>query len=660
MESKQGDYFQKDPGTGSESGRSSAETNPDPLVLKISDSSPASSSIGRRRGIEYPLAPYLDEYSDTNDIAAVSGFSNVPLTVVNVLVTPTDDKITQLSSPKTPEYENITIMEGNKAKTVKLVKPNLARAFGRKGLSYQRRQRFSNLCCILFCPFSMVMLSLILKILVSHLSADDVDTDYEVLYCSNQNSINEQNWPVYNVSSPVIVRLPSQAVHGATRNVRAVNYLSRLSLVDVAGKDPITQLASASLASSVACVQWFGEQYPTGPKKIYEADKTPSHSYSTKDSLYGAEIRSGWLDVLEPTNKGRDLKDGYGKQAVALLRTFMTSQTRPWAIVGVENNADREKIGNLPRESPFSDADRGVGNFKKGGSGILDTIEARYYVNGLSLPLKLDGFQKVPYFLTNFSTQVELNDQLVSAIRKTIKRIGQLKPIKPDLAAISADVAVADAFLKLQEAVSQMPYGALFFELVDHFTKKYRYTLQFGGNKVLDEVIAFPDKGFRRLIQQSQLTNGILRNSNPSLASTVITQGTRAFPKLEPGQFTIPFGSTIGRLLYPLGISFMLPISALELVRDKESKIILMLRMNGLGSTRGYYISLYIQFFINYVLSSVVFLITGYFAKLELYLNTDLIILLVLLLLWGHLQTTLAFIFGSFFRSSSSATGSFC
>ena len=638
----------------------------DGLTIRVLESGSKSLSLRRRNTtkVEYPTSAYFQGDSDNKPRVQTPGFTNVSLTAVNVLVTPDGNGSSHLSSPQTPAFENITANN----KVITLVKPNLMRAFTRKALSYQKRQRFQNLCCVLFCPFSIVMVSLILKVLVSQLTADDVTTNFgiflcliiDVLYCSNKRSVNEQNWPIYNISSPVIARLNASEVPGATRDVRAVNYLSRLSLVDVSGRDPITQLASASLASSVSCSQWFGEQYPTGPQKIYEPDIKPIHPYSTKDSLYTSEIRSGWLDVLEPTNDGRDLENVYAKQALSLLRTFITYQTRPWAIVGASNDGDKQKIGSAPQEPSFKDANRipgGVGIFPKGGSGILNTIESRYYAKGTAIPPKLNGYQKVPFFLTNFSSPEIMNDYLIEAIRTTIKSIGKLQPTSPELGKISADVAVADAFFRLQEAVNDMPYGAIFFEQIDHALKQYSYIMQFGGNKVLDEVIAFPNKGLRRLIQQSQLTNGILRNSATTLASTVITQGTRAFPKMEPSQFSIPFGSTIGRILYPLGISFLLPISALEVVRDKESKIVLMLRMNGLGNITAYYLSLYVQFFINYLLSSAVFLITGYIANLELYRNTDWLILIVLFLLWGHIQSTLAFMFASFFKSSTSATG---
>lgn len=145
----------------------------DQLMVKVLESASKAVSLRRRNTtkVEYPTSNY---YESDSIRPATPGFTNVPLTAVNVLLTP--DSGSQISSPKTPVFENVTLESANKVIT--LVRPNLARAFGRKALSYQKRQRFQNLCCVLFCPFSMVMVSLFLKIIVSSLSADDSTTDF--------------------------------------------------------------------------------------------------------------------------------------------------------------------------------------------------------------------------------------------------------------------------------------------------------------------------------------------------------------------------------------------------------------------------------------------------------------------------------------------------
>jgi ABC-type Na+ transport system ATPase subunit NatA len=51
-----------------------------------------------------------------------------------------------------------------------------------------------------------------------------------------------------------------------------------------------------------------------------------------------------------------------------------------------------------------------------------------------------------------------------------------------------------------------------------------------------------------------------------------------------------------------------------------------------------------------------VFLATGYATSLELFTNTSWGIILIVFFLWGHIQTSLAFLFASVFRSSNVAT----
>jgi hypothetical protein len=120
---------------------------------------------------------------------------------------------------------------------------------------------------------------------------------------------------------------------------------------------------------------------------------------------------------------------------------------------------------------------------------------------------------------------------------------------------------------------------AIFFDRIDHTGKSYAYTLQFGSDPRIRQVPGFPTMGFRRLLAQSQLTNALLRFSSPSLSTNLITQGIRAFPILSDPEPSLQFDSLFGRLLYPLGISFLLPIFSLALVRDKESRVLVMMRM---------------------------------------------------------------------------------
>ncbi len=57
----------------------------------------------------------------------------------------------------------------------------------------------------------------------------------------------------------------------------------------------------------------------------------------------------------------------------------------------------------------------------------------------------------------------------------------------------------------------------------------------------------------------------MLRHSNSSLSAAQITHGFRIMPQVDSNALNIPFGGVIGRILYPFGVSFLLPVFVLIL-----------------------------------------------------------------------------------------------
>ncbi|KAJ3368547.1 hypothetical protein HDU91_000493 [Kappamyces sp. JEL0680] len=615
---------------------------------------------------DYAKSPFFSQSAEDLKVASAKAGSPVDdaaevvhLTVVDTVRSPLSPLV---QSPATPKPTKFTKSNGEDVE-IMLSKPNQWRAFGRRAISYQKRQWFDNICCITICPFLMVLISFLLVTVISNLSSGG-GASYEFLYCSNRTSTNQQNWPLYNTSDPGVYRDNPANIPGAKLKVYAVSYLSRLSLVDLTGLDPIAQLVAANVAGSIPCVQWFGEEYPYGKNEVYEPASDFLHRYSNKDSVYSTEILSGWLDVLDPTNGGTDLFNPYAKQALALLSAFVVFQSRPWAIVASDPSITG-LLGSSPREANFSSPTLipgdGMVYFKNAteANGILDTIEPRYYVQCKAIPPTLDGYLKVPFFDQSYASEADLSAALATRLTTAVDNLHNVPPVNQTLASISAmyaELANAQTVFAMQDAVEVVPYTALYFSEIDHAAKSYSYMLQVGTNTKVSNVRGFPTSGFRAILQQSQLSNGFLRYSNASLGTSSITQGTRAFPYLGPAQVSVPFGSIIGRILYPLGISFLLPIFTLALVKDKEQKIIVMLRMNGLGDVTGYYVSNYILFYINFCASSFVFLVTGYAVNLQLFTKTAMGILVLALLIWGHVQVSLAFVFSALFRNSSIAT----
>ena len=181
----------------------------------------------------------------------------------------------------------------------------------------------------------MIVLAFVLQTVISNL-ADNGGQSFQVMYCSNKDSLNEQNWPVYNLTS-------TNVKTNADKSVRYVNFLSRLSLVDLTGRNPVGQLVAAAVAGSLPCVQWFGADYPKDASNPYGGPTNYLHSYSNKDSLYTTEIKNGWLDLLDATKGGTDVTSLVAKQSLSLLRTFVSYQSRPWYTVATGTNPPHSK-----------------------------------------------------------------------------------------------------------------------------------------------------------------------------------------------------------------------------------------------------------------------------------------------------------------------------
>ncbi|KAJ3113667.1 hypothetical protein HK100_001913 [Physocladia obscura] len=166
---------------------------------------------------------------------------------------------------------------------------------------------------------------------------------------------------------------------------------------------------------------------------------------------------------------------------------------------------------------------------------------------------------------------------------------------------------------------------------------------------------SFPSAGFRLLETVAQIGQASLRAfstaGNSSLASATITQGLRLFPQIVNTATTFPFGGLIGGILYPFGVSFLLPIFVIMLVKEKEDRIFIMMKMNGVKAW-AYYLSHYVTFFILFFFSTLIFIIAGKGSQLDMFTKTSLLVLVILFFLWGNVQIMLAFILATLFSKS--------
>ncbi|CAG8641009.1 16181_t:CDS:2 [Dentiscutata erythropus] len=517
------------------------------------------------------------------------------------------------------------------------------RALTRKTLSYQKRQMFTNICCITLCPFLMVAIAGIMGIVVQHLISHSSPID-EFVYCSNANASSPLGIPLTQDSSDIPTLPSNQVPHssGETKLVKLVNYFiapSSISKYYVVGSGPRS------------CVFVIGHDYPA--VLPYQPPVAQSTINSTRrDTTFLPDPPNyPWLS---------NLSFSYSPS----LSYFSQIQTYPWSNV---REAQGVNVGLKPPHSPVPS----IANFSSpnqtypGDFGILGNINTNYYVNftisGSSF--QAQNFIPVPFFQkpieSNAYSSIDqldnaYDDLLSDSIHDVINALANVTkvPIKDQNQTSSK---LLNYNVKVAEIITKMPWGNILFDSANNFSKQWSYTLQTGSDFRISAAASFPSQGLRRIAQQSDLSNGIIRTVNGTNGggptAVGITPMYRVMPQVVSTNVKVPVGSLIGGILYPFGVSFLLPIFVITLVKEKEDKILVMMKMNGL-KTSTYYLTHYIHFYAEHIVTTLVFVITGLIFKMEIFTKTGISVYVILFFVWGHVEIALAFLFSCFFSKA--------
>ncbi|KAJ3221155.1 hypothetical protein HK099_003726 [Clydaea vesicula] len=455
------------------------------------------------------------------------------------------------------------------------------------------------------------MISSLLGTWVSGLIQSTISV-HEVISCSNQDAMNpETNFYLRNLTYDAKIPKIFDEKTGIVR--KAVNFFFYI-VVDVTSTTPP---GAAGFNFRHPCVFWFGENYPHS--SIYERKPRLLSSFADQDSTYTAQPKFGWFQTLQMSN------------STDLARAFNQLQTRPWSLYSHSPEVLSADIGERPQlplvpinkllsisANQFNPANKSLG--------IFDTFTTKYWldvdVNAETGNFTIHGFQPVPFYQKE---NENLDDILAKKINEAVVEVTKIdKSLLLDTEVTNFEIA--NFFAKVNKVMNKMPYGAIHFDKIDHVAKKYKLTLQYGHDSRIDASSGFPSMGLRQLIEQTQLDNSFLRFSNFSsnLTKATITQGFRVFPERSSTKLQFPVAALIGRILFPFGVSFLLPIFVVTLVKEKEEKILVMMKMNG----------------------------SGYFFDIELFTRTEPTVLLLVFFVWGHAQNSLVFFFSSMYNRS--------
>lgn len=403
----------------------------------------------------------------------------------------------------------------------------------------------------------------------------------ELVYCSKENSFNSTtDIPILNTTNPALgIAKTDKNIYGAATEstLKHANFLV-LRTLGLTGPP-----GGASLSFRQPCVYWFGEDYPTDDlyQKVPEAKSKPS----LRDSSFMAQPKLGWfgsIPIAEPlpvqffTVKQLRLAYLYGQDASVAD-----------SILGKRNSTDLIGLTDFGIQSATNpNSSAFISPQSDPSIGLLGTIPTRYWFNftfNSSRAVVANGFQPVPLYSPGGNSADAMDDAIAA----------QLKIVANDIALVDKSILtrgnadpldVARFLSSLDTYLQKLSYGGVFFNKVDHPGKAYEWTFNIGFDKRFTASTSFPPMGLRQLHQQTALSNSVLRNGNvTALGNAQITQGFRAMPQVSSTKLELPFDGLIGGILYPQGISFLLPIFVVTLVREKEERILIMMKLNGLA-----------------------------------------------------------------------------
>ncbi|KAK3828786.1 MAG: hypothetical protein J3Q66DRAFT_307161 [Benniella sp.] len=504
------------------------------------------------------------------------------------------------------------------------------RALGRKTLSYQRRQVFVNVCCIGLCPILMVVIAGVMGIAITSL-IDNLGNPSDYLLCSDVDAMKD-GFPLVPQFKKDEVNFPSSP-GSSIPNAKSDATIKHVNWYIIPGD---LGFGASPTITADSCVWWFEKDYPySSPYAKNPNITTPG---ANLDSTYKPQPQGGWL----------------GPQQLALPIQLTTQQVYPWALIADTTGG---RAGSRPQQ-PLVDAKATNLTGQPFGTGLLGAMDTYYYANVSINPVTtfpgLSGFQAVPYYqeASGSSSANDVDDALTNKIRTLVEGLSRVN--KSALLAEKPTPQQRVEYLSQVGALVQnMPIGALIFSAIDSVAKRFDYTLQIGTDIRLLRASNYPSRGLRLMQQHTSLANAILKTSSAANA-TKITHGFRGMPQLFTTKADLPIASFVGRILYPFGVSFLLPIFVITLVKEKEDRILVMMKMSGLKSIT-YYVAHYIHFYILHILSSLMFIIAGLAFRMPFFTKVQPGVYIILFFFWGHVQIALAFFLSCFFSKSRTA-----
>ncbi|OLY81216.1 ABC transporter A family member 9 [Smittium mucronatum] len=537
------------------------------------------------------------------------------------------------------------------------------RALLRNKLSYQRRQLKINICCVALCPFLMVAIGGIIGIVIKRVIKNS-NPRANYLMCSNENVLDDYNLPISGINLDNLPTFDSSQVPKSKSG--ELYYLTNYYILPYTISDKTGQTRPFSIADPAPSCAWsLDKDYSFSDPYFLNPNVSLSARIEASDK---PDPLGGWLNTILLA------QDKYA------LKLFI-NQGAPWFLVrdsptggaGYRNRAQPISIPSTVLYGPGFDSGSTIQDYLSSnssqsiinstmGSGILNQATTRFYFNApmqnVSYPY---SFQAVPWFDSMGSNNVtaeDVDDALSNKVKSVLAKIQTLEP--NIFNALYANVSDPDDYNSLlyyygntSFISTELPWGALVFDKTDNENMVWEYTLQVGENVQTSSAGSILPIVQRMVNQQAELGNSFLKSALNNAEASIVHL-LRAMPQIYIYEFSVPIGSLVGTSLYPFGVTFLISIFVLIIVKEKEDRILIMMQMNGL-KLKYYYISHYLHFFILAIWSFIFFVISGKVFKLEMFEGTSLGVLCILLLVWANAMISVSFFLSSIFQKSSSS-----
>ncbi|KAF9303979.1 hypothetical protein BGZ74_002645 [Mortierella antarctica] len=499
------------------------------------------------------------------------------------------------------------------------------RALARRALSYHSRQRSSNICCLVIWPVLLVTFCLIFSLI------GDSDTgmggssgSFEGMARFCVNEADPQTSTSFRLST-----IPKPA-DGKPLNVAW--YPPSFTTTD-----------SSSERNLQPCVRWFNDGYP----KRVPYENVTAVAASQPDSYYTPAPIDGWFNLQKAKDNFQNAYQGTDRLIPALWSLQSYNQTVYYLaanpqiaqLLGLSPNITKSFTSDT---WPPSDPSIIVNATARPGSGLFGAIPAR------------------------FASNVKWTQSATGNLSQTnLYTVGPQFIYQKDQESMDKSIQEMLHLLSLQKGTSgeqpykTMPFGAVSFDRLDITKSNLQITMQFGQPSLSGKAAnlvgsSITPPGLRQIITLTQMSNALLKTRFGDRFS--ITQGLRALP--YEWDATSLKGYTLNLLsihLFPFGLSFLLPTFVAILVTEKEDRHRMMMAMNGLKSG-SYYLAHYFEFMTMQLILSLFFAATCVAIRSQLFWRTNPGIMVMLLIVWAHVQTTMALLLASFFSRTRKAS----